>query len=82
MTMPQERTLALMWAAELLRFLRDSDSVPDDIRASALVIARHYLAAAEIASAVKTPDSLKAWLAPTPVVDPRTTLSPLPNRSI
>lgn len=42
MTMPSERTRALIWAAEFMREVRHRPDVPDDLRAQAHIILRHY----------------------------------------
>lgn len=42
MTMPDERTRALLWAGGFLIELARDDSLPLDIRRRAVVIARHF----------------------------------------
>lgn len=42
MTMPSERTRALMAAAELLQELRSGTDTPDAIRAQAISVLRHF----------------------------------------
>lgn len=42
MTMPNERTRALLWAGGFLIELARNDRLPVDVRRSAVVIARHF----------------------------------------
>lgn len=48
MTMPNERTRALMSAAEFLQELRSGTDTPDAIRAQAISVLRHFPAARSI----------------------------------
>lgn len=54
MTMPHERTRAIMATREFLRELMDRDAmpnIPDSVRRQALVLLRHYPSASDIAIA-------------------------------
>jgi hypothetical protein len=42
MTMPNERTRALIWAAEFLQELSSGTDTPDAIRAQAISVLRHF----------------------------------------
>jgi hypothetical protein len=56
MTMPVERTRALIWARELFEELLDSDlnpHVPKNIRDQARCVLRHYPSRSEIESLAK-----------------------------
>ncbi len=48
MTMPSERTMALIWAAEFLQELRFGADTPHAIRAQAIGLLRHFPAATSI----------------------------------
>ncbi len=53
MTMPSERTMALMSAAEFLQELRLGLDTPDAIRAQAISVLRHFPAARSIEQEAK-----------------------------
>ena len=65
MTMPNERTRALIWAGEFLREMRRCDSVPENLKTKARQILRHYPASYEIQQAATMSDRglSSAWLA-------------------
>jgi hypothetical protein len=65
MTMPNERTRALIWAGEFLREVRRCDSVPENLKAKAYQILRHYPATFEIQQAATMSEHglFSAWLA-------------------
>jgi hypothetical protein len=50
MTMPDERTRALLWAGGFLIELARDDSLPVDVRRRAVVIARHFPTIEDVAS--------------------------------
>jgi hypothetical protein len=50
MTMPDERTRALLWAGGFLVELAQNDSLPLDVRRRAVVIARHFPTIEEISA--------------------------------
>lgn len=68
MTMPSERTRALIWAAEFLREVRHRSDMPDDIRRQAHTILRHYPEVSSIESQARIQEhySLKSELRSTP----------------
>lgn len=70
MTMPSERTRALMSAAEFLQELRLGTDTPDAIRAQAISVLRHFPNASSIELEAKRQlrrqqeDTKEAWLLP------------------
>ena len=50
MTMPDERTRALLWAGSFLIELARDKSLPVDVRRRAVVIARHFPAIEDVAA--------------------------------
>lgn len=50
MTMPDERTRALLWAGGFLVELARNDSLPLDVRRRAVVIARHFPTIEDVSS--------------------------------
>lgn len=50
MTMPDERTRALLWAGGFLIELSRDERLPMDVRRSAVVIARHFPTVEDVAS--------------------------------
>jgi len=50
MTMPDERTIALLWAGGFLIELARDDRLPLDVRKSAVVIARHFPTIEDVAT--------------------------------
>lgn len=50
MTMPDERTRALLWAGSFLIELAQNDSLPLDVRRRAVVIARHFPTIEDVAT--------------------------------
>jgi hypothetical protein len=60
MTMPNERTRALLWAGEFMQELLDSDRYPDlpeRVRNNAKSVLRHYPSLSEIESLAKREES-------------------------
>lgn len=70
MTMPSERTRALIWAAEFLQELRSGADTPDAIRAQAISVLRHFPNASSIDLEAKRQlrrqqeGTKEAWLLP------------------
>lgn len=50
MTTPRERTMALNFAAEFMRKVRDMPEVPDSVRQEADAILRHYPSNTEVSA--------------------------------
>ena len=48
MTVPRERTLAVLWARKLLKDVASCKDVPENLRADAKHILRHYPLAYEV----------------------------------
>ena len=75
MTMPSERTLALISAAEFLQELRLADNTPAAIRAQAIRVLRHFPDASSIAHEAELQmrsedkSSRQAWLLPVDYFD-------------
>jgi hypothetical protein len=63
MTMPTERTRALLWAGEFLREVQMSETLPEKLKTQASWILRHYPEAGEIVRAAASPRA-GSWLAP------------------
>jgi hypothetical protein len=63
MTMPAERTRALMWASEFLQEIQSSESAPEKLKQQARFILRHYPDSEDIAHTAKT-SRAGDWLAP------------------
>ena len=53
MTMPSERTHALLMAGELLREIQTLPTLPDELRQQATVVLRHYPSALDIGRLAK-----------------------------
>ena len=67
MTMPSERTRALIWAGEFLCEIQRSDTAPAALKEQAQHIMRHFPEAGEIMLAAQRSIAIDApavWLAP------------------
>lgn len=74
MTMPEERTRALLWAGGFLIELARDDRLPVDVRRSAVVIARHFPTIEKISAMalirhpsglgleLASPDEVPSWI--------------------
>ena len=71
MTMPNERTRALVWAGAFLVTLAKDKSLPIAVRRSAVVIARHFPTTSDLAwmgslpfpvAALEWPGDITEWL--------------------
>lgn len=62
MTMPNERTRALLMAGDLLRELLNSEDLPEEIRRQIVVVLRHYPESDDIAHQVRHITAITRWL--------------------
>ena len=69
MTMPDERTRALLWAGSFLVELAQNESLPLNVRRQAVVIARHFPTYEDVSSMARLFSLLCADLADPATVD-------------
>lgn len=62
MTMPDERTRALVMAGDFLRELIQSPDVSEEIRRQAIVVLRHYPTEDEIDHKIRHIPAMRGWL--------------------
>ncbi len=62
MTMPEERTRALIMAGDFLRELMQSPDVSEEIRRQAMVVLRHYPTEDEIDHKIRHLPAIRGWL--------------------
>lgn len=75
MTMPDERTRALLWAGGFLVELAQNESLPLDVRRRAVAIARHFPTYEDVSTMARPFSLLGAELADPAAVDMANDLS-------